>query len=260
MKLHIVTLALDAMPWIALQYRAWQRLLALGIDWHWTVVEGVADPVRDTAWCKKIPPRLSQDGTHEFIADIARYHPRVRHLHNPWWPGKTAMMNAALEGISEPCVLLQADSDEIWEPDDIHQLVLTFQRDPSLGRMIFRCLYYVGPDIVTVGEDCYGNNPGEWARAWRYRPGREFVTHEPPVLPFDGAVATRKDTDADNVGFLHFAYATRKQVEFKEQYYGYQDAVKHWERLQANTVWPCRLKDFLPWVDDRARATKMMYI
>ena len=36
--------------------------------------------------------------------------------------------------------------------------------------------------------------------------------------------------------------------------YNYKGAVAGWDRLQANTVWPCRLKPFLPWVDEESTA------
>ena len=54
------TIVLDGMPWLPMQLAMMQRLKC---DWLWAVAEGVADNVADTGWCKKIPPRLSNDGT-----------------------------------------------------------------------------------------------------------------------------------------------------------------------------------------------------
>jgi hypothetical protein len=66
--------------------------------------------------------------------------------------------------------------------------------------------------------------------------------------------------------FDHFAYATEAQVRFKQRYYAgpgnplghlYANAVEGWHRLQQNDKWPVKLKDYIPWVDDRAQATRL---
>jgi hypothetical protein len=58
--------------------------------------------------------------------------------------------------------------------------------------------------------------------------------------------------------FDHYAYAIENQVRFKERYYGYRDAVKHWRKLQSHPgPWPVKLKEFLPWVDDRVMAVRI---
>ena len=64
MKLHIFTLALDAMPFLPQQLAIFEQLK---IPFHWHICEGVADNVLDTDWVAKIPPRFSRDGTSEFI-------------------------------------------------------------------------------------------------------------------------------------------------------------------------------------------------
>ena len=38
--------------------------------------------------------------------------------------------------------------------------------------------------------------------------------------------------------FDHFSYVTESQVAFKQKFYGYDNAVTHWRRLQVNTQWP----------------------
>ncbi len=57
---------------------------------------------------------------------------------------------------------------------------------------------------------------------------------------------------AQGLIFDHYAYVYESQVRFKQRYYGYADAVDHWRKLQAHTDFPCKLKDFLPWVTDNA--------
>ncbi|HEY0455673.1 MAG TPA: methyltransferase domain-containing protein, partial [Verrucomicrobiae bacterium] len=60
-----------------------------------------------------------------------------------------------------------------------------------------------------------------------------------------------KETDALDLVFQHYAYATEAQLQFKEQYYGYPNAVAEWKKLQAAKL-PARLSDHLTWVKDGA--------
>ncbi len=57
-----------------------------------------------------------------------------------------------------------------------------------------------------------------------------------------------QETRAHGITFQHFAYATEKDVSFKEQYYGYRDATSRWRALQARKG-PIQAKRFLRWVD-----------
>ena len=50
--------------------------------------------------------------------------------------------------------------------------------------------------------------------------------------------------------FDHFAYSLPKQVEFKEDFYGYTGLLKSWEDLQK-TIGPVRLNRFFTHVQDR---------
>lgn len=257
MKLHIITLALDAMPFLPMQLACFNRL---ELDWKWHIVEGVAANVNCTGWCKAIESGLSEDGSHQFIQSLAR-HPRVHVRWSKLWTGgKVEMCNAAIEHMHEPAVLMQIDADEIWEPWQLESIFM-LMNEPGLETTArFYDRYFVGPNIVTVGENCYGNNPGEFLRAWKFQPGMKFARHEPPVMiDCDGKLVdvsiSRDQTRNCELVFDHYAYAYESQVAFKERYYGYTDAVRHWRRLQSHVgPWPVKLKDFLPWVDDRAQA------
>ena len=88
MKIVFFTIVLDGMPWLPMQLAMMQRLKC---DWLWAVAEGVADNVADTGWCKKIPPRLSNDGTGGWLREISDNHPNVFHFNAELWPGKAAM-------------------------------------------------------------------------------------------------------------------------------------------------------------------------
>lgn len=255
MRLEIISLVLDGMPWITHHLPVFNRL---GFDWRWTIAHGVAAPIRDTGWIKSQDPRLSGDGTTEYLAQIAKQHPRVRVLEKTLWPGKTAMCNACLEGTESPSILLEVDADEIWTSDQIEIMMRVFEGNPSVGVMQFWCRYFFGPNIIAGPRDgnSYGCQQTEWTRAWRrHSIDQRFITHEPPVLSnIQGRMMSREETRGYGLEFDHFAYATRAQLEYKERVYGYPGAVAGWDRLQANAVWPTKLKPFLPWVGETSTA------
>lgn len=254
MMLSIFTLALDSEPFIRYHLPVFEKL---SFHWRWIIVHGRARNTGSTRWCKEIPPRLSEDGTKEYL-DSIKGHPNVTVLEKPdWVGGKDEMVNAALEQFDEEGVLLQVDSDEIWGVEQLDRIAQTFGELPYLGAMQFRCEYHVGPDIVVRGDGCYGSQWYEWMRAWKFSPGMRAIRHEPPEMPRIGIVMGRDQTADLGLTFRHFAYATRKQALFKRDYYGYSDAVDGWERLQSNTQWPAKLKDYFSWVDDKVTAEKI---
>ena len=247
--LNVFTIVLDGMPHIR---RHLTILSRLGHDWRWTIVEGAAMNVNCTKWCQSQEPRLSLDGTSLYLDSITD--PRVTVIKRPKWDGKVEMVNAALATFSHPGILLQVDADEVWTTENI-ELAIRVLEGSTADCGEFKCRYFVGPDIVTIGSNSYGNNRGEWRRMWKFRPGDRFIKHEPPLLT--GSTGPAPMYFKDKEYFDHFAYADEKSVAYKERYYGYRDAVLHWSSLQANTEWPCRLKDFLPWADGRASAIRI---
>lgn len=247
MKLHVYTLALDSLPFIEQQY---EILKATNLDFVWHVIEGVADSVLDTSWVKKIQPRFSRDGTTEFLNKISNEQ-NVRIYRKQLWNGKTEMCNAAIGSIKEECVLIQMDSDEMWEPQQLEKIVHIFKTQKP-DSMRFLCKYYLGREIIATGRNCWSNRDGEWHRAWHFKPGMLAAKHEPPILQGCGRnCMTREQTEELGLVFHHLAYTLRKQVEFKQNYYGYTGLVEQWERLQKNTVWPVkRLADYFPFVGE----------
>jgi hypothetical protein len=254
MKLHILTLVLDGAPWI---YHHLPIFNSLPMQWHWTIIEGAASPVKDTSWCKPIPPRLSMDGTHEYLKSLSN-HPRITHIYEKIWDGKTYMCNTALALMQGKGILLQMDSDEIWSRDQIVRLCEMMDNTGS-DHATFDCQYFVGPNItVDRSPGTWTNSPDMWLRAWRFEPGMYFSSHEPPILEGDFSQhLTRKQTMDAGLVFQHYAYATEKQVAFKEQYYGYEKAVIGWKRLQVNTKWPAKLRDYFSWIKDETQANKI---
>jgi hypothetical protein len=235
MKLYVQTLALDAMPWIAAIFAELNRLT--DIDWTWSVVEGAAMPNGSTNWIARQAPRLSLDGTTEFMEALADCHPRVRYCSRKEWASKDAMCAAAIEPFTEPGVLLQVDGDELHSADQLRRIVHLFEDDPQLMNARFHCRYFVGPNLITTDA----GKPDEWRRAWRYAPGMQWVTHEPPNLAGNrGRSLSRQETTALGLVFDHYAYGLPKHVAQKEKLYGakYAGAMAGWVKLQANTKWP----------------------
>lgn len=253
--MYFVTIVLDGMPYIKWHHEQFQKL---PVNWRWFVTEGAAMNSHCTAWAKKQKGRLSKDGTTCYLDELVAKSKQVKVFRRPLWNGKIEMVNAHNLSMNQPGVVMQIDADEIWTNDQLTILNSTFNAYPDLSGMRFFCRYFVGPDIITFGEDCYGNNPGEWMRAWRTDGTMRFTRHEPPIFNGNrGWIMNREDTRKLGLVFDHFAYATESQVAYKEQFYGYKGAVEQWQRLQDNTKWPVRLKDFLPWVDGRAQAIRI---
>ena len=256
-RLYIFTIVLDGMPFLPTLLSNFNQLPS-HIDWHWSIAEGAAKNILDTRWCQPNPPRLSNDGTSQFLSGLWG-HPRISVHQEPSWNGKVAMCNACLGDFKEPGVLLECDADELWLPWQLVGLLDIFQHRPHINCARFFCRYFVGANIVITSEESYGNRPTEWLRAWRFEPGMRFSTHEPPAIAgMKESCALRNVTRAVGLTFEHYAYAFEKTVAMKEKFYGYRDAVKHWRRLQTNKVWPVEnLQDFLPWVDPGVRADQL---
>lgn len=253
MRLIIFTIVLDGEPFIERHLPVFEQL---SIPWEWRIAEGRAANTHCTKWCSSQNPRLSRDGTSEYLNQISS-HPNVRVFRRQLWDGKVSMCNACLRGIEEECALLQADVDEFFTAEQMERMVNLLNERPSVMRALFWCRYWLGRNIVSTSRGGFGNRAiGEWLRLFRYRPGQIFSRHEPPVLGGNqGLTLSRDETKSLGLVFDHFAYALESTVEEKQSYYQYQDAVKHWKRLQENTKWPVlNLQSFLPWVGPNASA------
>lgn len=252
-KLIVLTLVLDGEPFIEKHFDILEKS---GLDYTWLIVEGQAAPTRDTSWCKPMPPRVSQDGTHEYVSALAKANRgKVIHFHKPRWENKTAMCNEAMRSVREGGVLLQVDSDEIWTPYQLVKIVEQFDSDPALQRIQFHCKYFLGNDIVVTDPASLNS---EWIRAWKFRRGMLFDRHEPPTLAGNlGKVMMGSESHKLGLVFDHFSYATEAQVAYKEKFYGYSGAVDGWKRLQLNQRWPAKVKDFLPWSAESTYANKV---
>jgi len=266
MKLVFLTIVLDGMPWVT---RHWPEFERLDFDWQWHVVEGAAANTACTSWCAPIAPRLSNDGTTQYLDALASYDHRVILHRKELWQGKLDMVNAPLRIMHEPCLLVQVDSDELWTAEQLTRLRQMFMDHPDRNCAHFHCDYRVGPNVHITSRNGFGNNDAyEWKRAWRWTPGMLFASHEPPAFaqlvehPF-----THGETEAAGLVFRHEAYSTLKQVAFKQTFYGspnnkkghlYANAIEGWQRLQRNRTWPVDLEKFMPWVGSGVVADKIL--
>ncbi len=255
MTLNIFTIVLDGSPWIGAQFAELCRLK--DADWHWSIVEGAAMPVKDTGWMGNQSGKVSHDGTHQFLQGLAT-HPRITVNSKSEWGGKTEMINAALTAFKKDGVLLQMDSDELWTEEQMRRLVKLFAATPEANTAQFEMDYMLGPNVKSTSTDGYGNRKNEWIRAWRYNVGLWMERHEPPVFNGNrGQLLDRSKTLMTVGKILHMAWVTPQQVAQKQRIYkgGYENACEDWDRLQKNSEWPVKdLKQFLPWVGIGASA------
>lgn len=253
LPLHIFTLALDSIRFLPRQLETFEKL---GRDWRWHIIEGVADNVLDTSWVAKIPPRLSRDGTSEWLNSKLK-HPNISIHRRQLWNGKNAMVNAALKTITDQCVLMQVDSDEFWTAEQLENICQIYESG-EVDRMRFFCRYFVGDNIVVTTENLFANRVGEWSRSWLFKVGMMSKKHEPPIISGGGTrELTREQTRDLGLVFQHEAYKYEEQLIFKESYYSYNGALEGWKRLQQNKIWPCKLKPFFHWVEDSVMVDKI---
>ncbi|WP_293126976.1 class I SAM-dependent methyltransferase [Microcoleus sp. bin38.metabat.b11b12b14.051] len=272
LPIHFFTIVLNGEPFIKYHIEVFKQL---PYQWHWHIVEGVADLKHDTAWSLQNGGRItdeihckgrSNDGTAEYLDELAQLYPEnvtvYRKPEGIFWEGKREMVNAPLENINEECLLWQVDVDELWTVEQICTARQMFIYHPEKTAAFYWCWYFVGENLVISSRNCYAQNPAqEWLRTWRFKPGYVWVRHEPPILaePLpDGEFRNVSELNSflheetENLGliFQHFAYVTPEQLRFKEQYYGYTDARSQWKALQQQTQFPVRLRQYFSWVHD----------
>jgi glycosyltransferase involved in cell wall biosynthesis/predicted O-methyltransferase YrrM len=272
LPLDFLTIVLNGEPFIRYHIDIFKQL---PFKWHWHIVEGVADLKHDTAWSLKLGGEVSNelhdrgrsnDGTTEYLDKLVKEYPEnitiYRQPEGNFWDGKKEMVNAPLANIKEESLLFQIDVDELWTVEQLCTVRYMFINHPEKTAAFYWCWYFVGEDLLISTRNCYAQNPQqEWLRTWRYKPGMIWAAHEPPILvePLSNGewknVAainsfSHQETEENGLVFQHFAYVMPKQLQFKEQYYGYKNALNYWNNLQAQNQFPVLLRQFLPWVGD----------
>jgi predicted O-linked N-acetylglucosamine transferase (SPINDLY family)/predicted O-methyltransferase YrrM len=272
LPINFFTIVLNGQPFI--EYHI-EVLKQLPFKWHWHIIEGVADLKHDTSWSVQLGGNisaelhkngLSYDGTKEYLDELAKLYPNnitiYRKPEGEFWDGKREMVNAPLANIQEECLLWQVDVDELWTLEQICTAREMFITNPDKTAAFYWCWYFVGEKLIISTRNCYAQNPQQdWLRTWKFKPGAFWATHEPPILVeplLDGKhqnIAAvnpflHDETEKNGLVFQHFAYVTSEQLRFKEQYYGYSNAVSQWQALQSNSKFPTLLRDYFAWVGD----------
>ena len=279
LPIHFFTIVLNGEPFIRYHIDVFKRL---PFNWHWHIVEGVADLKHDTSWSVPLGGKITDkihsngrsiDGTSEYVDKLKQLYPNnitiYRKPPSVFWEGKREMVNEPLFNIHEECLLWQIDADELWTFEQLCNIRKMFIDNPDKTAAFYWCWYFVGEDLVISTRNCYAQNPQqEWLRTWRYKPGSVWVAHEPPRLqkqlsngewidvahinPF-----THSETEEHGLIFQHFSYVTKEQIKFKEQYYGYTDAICQWTALQKQKKFPLLLREYFAWVGDETQVDKV---
>lgn len=275
LPIHLFTIVLNGQPFIKYHINIFKQL---PFKWHWHIVEGVAELKNDTAWSVELGGHISDefhdngcshDGTTEYLDELARLYPHnvtiYRKPEGVFWDGKREMVNAPLANIQEECLLWQVDVDELWTVEQLCTARQMFINNPNKTAAFYWCWYFVGENLVISTRNCYAQNPQQdWLRTWRFKPGAFWAAHEPPILvePLpDGKFQNvaginsflHEETEHLGLVFQHFAYVTKENLLFKEQYYGYKNAVSQWLDLQKATKFPVLLRQYFSWVQDNTR-------
>ncbi|MHB1687860.1 MAG: glycosyltransferase [Ignavibacteriaceae bacterium] len=272
MPVHFFTIVLNGEPFIRYHIDLFKQL---PFKWHWHIIEGVAELKNDTAWSVAMGGKvsnefhrngLSKDGTTKYLDGLKIEFPDnitiYRKGKGKFWNGKLEMVNAPLKNINEESLLIEIDADELWIFDQILETRKMFLENPAKTAAYFWCHFYVGGNLVTTIKNAYSKTPYyEWIRAWRFNPGNRWTTHEPPSLCMQNGTGQWMDlakinpflhneTEAHGLVFHHYAYVLEQQLKFKEIYYGYQNALHVWQKLQNTKNFPVLLKDYFSWVKD----------
>lgn len=235
----------------------------------WIVVEGPAKNGGSTSWCHEIPAKYinhvpgvvctSKDHSAGYVMGLKQKH--GDHiglvLKKEPWESKDQMVNSAVEALScqqcinavmgyKPIFLWQIDVDEQWTEDDMEAAEI----DLLNGNAKCGCFHanmFLGKNLLAKGTWGEGNDPQDplrnaYRRLWLWD-GRSFVSHEPPVLNGgNGKEVLLKQR------FNHYAYWNHKDVEFKQDYYGYVGMLGSWMALQdyPEDYFPRDLSDLIP--------------
>lgn len=252
LPLHFFTPVLNGEPFI--RYHI-DILKQLPFRWHWHIIEGSSEETE-----------RDRDGTSSYLDKLAAAHPNqitlYRKPENELWSGKLEMLNAPLANIQEKCLLWQLEVNELWTVEQLCKGRKLFIENPTKTAAYYLNWYFVGEDLVVSDRYYYSQNPRQdWLRTWRYQPGYIWLGLEQPVLAqrFSDKhyqnvdlidPLTHKDTEKAGLAFQHFAYLLPQQLQLKEQYYGYQNALDCWQSLQAEQYFPVMLREYFPWIRD----------
>jgi len=264
--IHFFTIVLNGMPFI--EYHI-NMLKELPYDWHWHIVEGVADPTHSSSWTSLKGGRiddsfhkngLSKDGTTEYLNKLVQIYPDqvslYRKREGKFWQGKVEMVNAPIEYLPNYCFLWEMDVDEFWDKENVIKMADLFQKNPNKMMAFVPGHFFVGPNRFITSQDTWATRPEDNPRIFRFFKGMHWKKHTPATLVNSNGTdlgrlkpLTKREVREADISFQHFAYAIPEQAIFKEVYYGdqYKGALGHWLRLQSSTESQLNPALYLPW-------------
>lgn len=166
------------------------------------------------------------------------------------WNGKTEMCNSFMH-LVQADYLWQLDVDEFYKPEDIKKVIAYLSEHPEVTCVQFYAKYFIGSfDTISVGE--FGNAHFEWNRIFKVNKYCRWLRHEPPKLvdnrvgkPMDEInLLNRIKTMAMGIYMYHYSYVTRKDILFKEQFFGTPDLVDYLVRVKKEidiSAYPIKL-------------------
>jgi len=278
LPIHFFSVAFNGLPFIRHHLSVFRQL---PFAWHWHVVTGLVETEhanlskhlsagRITGEFRQL--RLDSEGTTSYLDRLARQHPGSLTIYPPpetgFWTTRQDMFNAPLASIQQECLLWRVDPEELWSVEQIIRARELFLAYPDKTAAYYYCHFFVGPKLVVTTRNTYGNQGDrEWLRTWRFSPGCQWTLEDQPRLcrraqgkPVDVAAIGplwQAETEAHNLVFQRFAWATESQAAFQQACGGPDTAVQSWQRLQANKRLPLLLKDYFPWVSDMARVDRV---
>lgn len=214
---------------------------------YWIVVEGASSNNGSTHWCNTFPPEFhnngkSIDGTNEFLTELSKTYKNLIHITpSGIWYSKDEQVNVGirrLKEITNKCYLWEIDIDEQWNIDQIkYSEDALFKTNAKMG--CFLCDYYVGKDLLAIGEWGEGNLL-PYRRLWNWN-GELFTSHEPPNLDGGNGLGVLIHTK-----FKHYSMFFEDDVKFKDKWYvGHNGMYERWLNLQKEENFPQSIRRLL---------------
>jgi len=159
---------------------------------------------------------------------------------------------------SETDYLWNLDSDEVYKPEDIENVIAILEKERYTSIGMRSCSFYGGFDRYIGGFELKKDN---FLRIFKYEPGSTWLTHRPPTIKYPSNI-TRKHIDSETfynmteVLMYHYSYVFPDQVFKKVSYY--KDSVS-----KSNCIDNYFEIIYLPWVlgnDDERRTIEDEYM
>lgn len=216
------------------------RLLNFKYTHEVIVVEGATRPIKsywDGDASVYTNNGKSTDGTRELLSQMAAKHPKLKViLADDFWDGKTQMCNR-YASIAEGDYIWQVDADEFYLIKDM-LFVCDLLMKTAPDEVHFRANHFFGDmfNIISKDTEHLWGNDIPWVRIFRRQRGGLFERHEPPIYGAskEKTVINANCTDGSDVRMFHYSCVTRKQAEFKSNFFKRPEYVELYDAWQKD--------------------------